>query len=115
MTQETQQPVEPTIQLSLSATSIAKVIAGLRNVNDSKELMQAIDAPQVYELPISAVNSILAGLGFLPFRECADVIASIKKQGDEQMIAYIAEQAKAANDKQAAQDGNSTDEKKGGE
>jgi hypothetical protein len=112
MTQEAQQqPVEPTIQLSLSATSVAKVIAGLRNVENSKELMAAIDVLQIYELPLSAVNSILAGLGFLMFRDAADVIASIKKQGDEQMIAYIAEQSKAANDKQAAQDG----EKKGGE
>lgn len=107
MTQETQQQQpEPTIALSLTATQVAKVIAGLRNVADSKELMQAIDVPQTYEMPISAVNQILAGLGFLMFRDSADVIATIKKQGDEQMIAHLTGLSK---------DAGKPDESKGGE
>lgn len=110
MTQETttqpQQAEEPTIHLSLTATQVAKVIAGLRNVADSKELMKAIDVPQVYEMPLSAVNQILAGLGFLMFRDSADVIATIKQQGDEQMIAHLTGLSK---------DAGKPDESKGGE
>lgn len=55
------------------------------------------------KMSIADTNKVLAGLGHLPFKDCADLIASIKQQGDAQLAAHLAEQSKA--ESEAANDG----------